>query len=209
MHLERGLLAVNKEKTLGRKVHPGDHGMLTQEIHEMRKQLHRAEVASFSAGNAVRDGVLDARGGNRNLQINGRLEKRRMKWQHAGTIRTGAFRKQKKAQSVPEGRLYFRLDGMRLTAAGAVNINGPGKSGNPSDSRPGADFTLGDKSARRYGAVNQNIQITEMVAGNQSRAGGRARDLNADAHARKSRLRPTMEHFNACLLLQSSVQAAQ
>ena len=144
--------------------------MLAQQINKMRKERHRAKVTSFSGSNAVRDGVFDARGKNGNLQVNGRLEKRRMKRQHAGTIRTGAFRKQKKAQSVREGRLYFRLDGVRLNAAGAVNINGSGKSGNPSDSRPGADFSLGYECARRYGAVDENIQITEVITGDQSRA---------------------------------------
>src|SRR6476646_4728197 len=86
VHLERCLLAIGKEKALGRKVYPGEYGMLTQEIHEMREQLHGAEVASFSAGNAVRDGVLDARSGNGDLQVDRRLEERRMKRQHPGTI---------------------------------------------------------------------------------------------------------------------------
>jgi hypothetical protein len=54
---------------------------------------------------------------------------------------------------------------MCFTSAGAVNINGAGKSGNPSYGGPGADFTLGDKSAWRYSAVNQDIQIAEVIAG--------------------------------------------
>ncbi len=74
MHLEGRLLTVREEKTVGRKSHPGDHGMLAQQIHKMKKELHVAKVARFSGGNTIRNGVFDASGGNGDLQINRRLE---------------------------------------------------------------------------------------------------------------------------------------
>src|SRR5258707_3675395 len=106
-----------------------------------------------------------------------------MKGQNAGTIRTGALGKEEKAQPAGESGLYFRLDSVGFAASGAVNINGAGKGGNPSYGGPGAHLTLGDKRARRYGAINDDIQIAKMVAGNQSRVHRRARDFNAPVPA--------------------------
>src|SRR4051794_19790844 len=74
MHFERRLLAVSEEKAVGRKSYPGDHRMLAQHIQKMREELHVAVVASFSGGNAVRNCIFDARGGNGELQVNRRLE---------------------------------------------------------------------------------------------------------------------------------------
>lgn len=68
MHFERGLFAICKEKAIRRKIHFSGYRMLAQQIYEMWKELHRAKVASFSAGKAIRDGVFDARGGNGDLQ---------------------------------------------------------------------------------------------------------------------------------------------
>src|SRR5260221_1510100 len=108
-----------------------------------------------------------------------------MKGQNADTIRTGALGKEEKAQPAGESGLYFRLDSVGFAASGAVNINGAGKGGNPSYGGPGANLTLGDKRARRYGAVNNDIQIAKMVAGNQSSVHRRARHFNTHAHAGK------------------------
>ncbi len=62
MHLERSLLAVSKEKAVGRKVYLRHYGMLAQQIQEVRKQLHGSKIASFSGSYAVRDEVFDVCG---------------------------------------------------------------------------------------------------------------------------------------------------
>ena len=76
MHFKRRLLAVREEKAVGRKSYSRDYGMLTQHIQKMRKELHIAVVTSFGGGNAIRNCVFNASGGNGDLQINSRLKKR-------------------------------------------------------------------------------------------------------------------------------------
>ena len=91
------------------------------------------------------------------------LEERRSKGQHLAAVRAGAFGKKQHGRSVPQPCSICSAGLRNLQAAAAVDKDRAAEAGQGTEKRPRPDLRLGHEDKRTHRAVDQDVQIGQVV----------------------------------------------
>lgn len=126
-------------------------------------------VGDFGADRAMAAKIVTDRGrSDRASRGNHGFKERTPEGQHRGSVRARPFRKENDGMTLSERLLHLTQLGRYLCRVIPRDEDRSGARSEPPEDRPSAHIALSDKEGGTNGSDHQDIDITEMVAGDEA-----------------------------------------